>query len=210
MSGSGSEATQRTVEKINLIRDQMQSIGETVVTLSEQSQAIEDIVSSVQDLADQSNLLAVNASIEAARAGDQGKGFAVVSQEIKTLADESKEATDQIRAILDDTRKWVGAVVMATEQGNKAVDSGVEQSTIAGESIKSLVDRVASSAQEASVIAASTKEQLVGIEQASTAMFQIEKAMHQNLVGTSQVEAAAQKLDDLGTTLDQLVKYYKV
>jgi methyl-accepting chemotaxis protein len=210
MSGSGSEATQRTIEKINLISDQMQSIGETVVTLSEQSQAIEAIVSSVQDLADQSNLLAVNASIEAARAGDQGKGFAVVSQEIKSLADESKEATDQIRAILEDTKKWVSAVVMATEQGSKAVDSGVEQSALAGESIKSLVDRVASSAQEASVIAASTQEQLIGIEQASSAMVQIEKAMHQNLEGTSQVETAAKKLEDLGRTLEQLVKYYRV
>ncbi len=210
ISSSGSEATQETVEKINLIRDQMRSIGQAVVTLSEQSQAIDEIVSSVQDLADQSNLLAVNASIEAARAGDQGRGFAVVSQEIKTLADESKEATDQIRRILDDTRKWVSTVVMATEQGTKAVESGVEQSVIAGDSIKSLVERVASSAQEATVIAASTEEQLAGIEQASSAMVQIEKAMHQNLEGTSQVEAAAKKLESLGNTLNELVKYYKV
>jgi methyl-accepting chemotaxis protein len=181
-----------------------------VVTLSEQSQAIDEIVSSVQDLADQSNLLAVNASIEAARAGDQGRGFAVVSQEIKTLADQSKNATDQIRTILDDTRKWVSTVVMATEQGTKAVESGVEQSVLAGESIKSLVDRVASSAQEATVIAASTDEQLAGIEQASSAMVQIEKAMHQNLEGTSQVEVAAKKLESLGNTLNELVKYYKV
>ena len=86
-----------------------------MVKLSEQSQAIEEIIVSVQDLADQSHLLAVNASIEAARAGDQGKGFAVVANEIKSLADQSKEATDQIRSILDDTRKWVSAVVMAAE-----------------------------------------------------------------------------------------------
>jgi methyl-accepting chemotaxis protein len=210
ISSSGSEATQGTVDKISLIRDQMRSIGQAVVTLSEQSRAIDEIVSSVQDLADQSNLLAVNASIEAARAGDQGRGFAVVSQEIKTLADESRKATDQIRTILDDTRKWVSTVVMATEQGTKAVESGVEQSVLAGDSIKSLVERVASSAQEASVIAASTDEQLAGIEQASSAMVQIEKAMHQNLEGTSQVEAAAKKLESLGITLNELVKYYKV
>jgi methyl-accepting chemotaxis protein len=210
ISSSGSEATQGTVDKISLIRDQMRSIGQAVVTLSEQSRAIDEIVSSVQDLADQSNLLAVNASIEAARAGDQGRGFAVVSQEIKTLADESRKATDQIRTILDDTRKWVSTVVMATEQGTKAVESGVEQSVLAGDSIKSLVERVASSAQEASVIAASTDEQLAGIEQASSAMVQIEKAMHQNLEGTSQVEAATKKLESLGITLNELVKYYKV
>ena len=115
---------------MNLIKTQMESIGETVVRLSDQSRAIEDIIASVQDLADQSNLLAVNASIEAARAGDQGKGFAVVAHEIKTLADQSKEATEHIRTILDDTRKWVSAAVMATEQGGKAVEAGLQAITL--------------------------------------------------------------------------------
>jgi methyl-accepting chemotaxis protein len=125
VSTSGKMATQSTVEKMHLIKDQMESIGETVVRLSEHSRSIEDIIATVQDLADQSNLLAVNASIEAARAGDQGKGFAVVAHEIKTLADQSKEATEQVRSILQETRKWVSAVVMATEQGGKAVEAGV-------------------------------------------------------------------------------------
>lgn len=210
ISDSGSEATQKTVEKMNLIREQMESIGQTVVRLSEQSQSIEDIIVSVQDLADQSNLLAVNASIEAARAGDQGRGFAVVAQEIKTLADQSREATDQIRTILDDTRKWVSAVVMATEQGGKAVEAGVEQSVLAGDSIKSLVSSVANSAQAASVISASSEQQLSGMDGASQAMASIEKAMHQNLDGTSQVEQAAKKLEELGASLDELVQYYKL
>jgi len=124
-SDSGRKATEASIRRINLIKEQMESIGETVVRLSEQSSAIEEIISSVQDLADQSNLLAVNASIEAARAGDQGKGFAVVAHEIKALSDQSKEATDQVRAILEDVRKWVSAVVMATEQGSKAVEAEI-------------------------------------------------------------------------------------
>ena len=70
--------------------------------LSEQSLSIEEIIAAVKDLAEQSKLLAVNASIEAARAGEQGKGFAVVAQEIKTLADQSRQATDQVRTILED------------------------------------------------------------------------------------------------------------
>ncbi len=209
-SDAGRQATQMTIERMNVIRDQMTSIGETVVRLSDQSQAIEDIIVSVQDLADQSNLLAVNASIEAARAGDQGKGFAVVAHEIKNLADQSKEATDQIRTILDDTRKWVSAVVMATEQGGKAVQSGVEQSMLAGDAITSLVDSVASSAQAASVISASSEEQLAGTEQASNAMISIEQAVRENQDGTSQVNEAARKLQEIGDSLDQLVKYYKV
>lgn len=209
-SDSGRQATEMTVERMNVIRDQMTSIGETVVRLSSQSQAIENIIVSVQDLADQSNLLAVNASIEAARAGDQGKGFAVVAHEIKNLADQSKEATEQIRNILDETRKWVSAVVMATELGGKAVDSGVEQSAVTGESINSLVDSVAHSAQAASVISASSEEQLAGTEQASDAMVSIEQAVRENLEGISQVDNAAQKLQDIVSSLDQMVKYYQV
>ncbi len=89
ISDSGRKATEDTVRKMDLIKNQMESIGDTVIRLSERSQAIEDIIATVQDLADQSNLLAVNASIEAARAGDQGKGFAVVAHEIKALADQS-------------------------------------------------------------------------------------------------------------------------
>ena len=117
---------------MRLISEQMESVGETVVRLSEHSQTIEEIIQTVQDLADQSNLLAVNALIEAARAGEQGKGFAVVAQEIKNLSHQSNQATDQVKSILDDTRRSVSAVVMATEQGSKAVQAGVAGSGQAG------------------------------------------------------------------------------
>ncbi|MFC1833631.1 methyl-accepting chemotaxis protein [Thermodesulfobacteriota bacterium] len=210
ISESGRMATEETVQRIVLIKDQMNSIGGTVEKLSEQSQAVEDIVSTVQDLADQSNLLAVNASIEAARAGDQGKGFAVVANEIKSLADQSKEATEEIRSILGDTRNWINAVVMAAEQGNKAVEVGVEKSVLAGESIQSLAGSVTESAQAASVIQASSEQQFVGVGQVSSAMGNIEQAMDQNLQGTSQLQDAARRLDQLGGSLKSLVEHYKV
>jgi methyl-accepting chemotaxis protein len=130
--------------------------------------------------------------------------------EVKSLADQSKEATEQIGAILSDTRKWVSAVVMATEQGTKAVESGVEQSRVTGEAINSLFDSVATSVQAATVISASSNEQLAGTEQASKAMVSIEQTMRENLHGTSQVEESSKKLEELGESLDLLVKYYKV
>lgn len=210
VSEAGRKATEDTIEKMSLIKDQMESIGETVVRLSEQSRAIEDIISSVQDIADQSNLLAVNASIEAARAGDQGKGFAVVAQEIKTLADQSREATDQVRGILEETRKWVSAVVMATEQGNKAVSAGVTQSGVASESINSLSNAVLNAAQDASAIDTSVQQQFVGVDQVSSAMTNIEESMRQNLDGTNQLETAARRLEELGASLTELVQRYKV
>lgn len=210
VSESGMTATQGTIEKMRLIKEQMDSVAETVVKLNEQSQAIENIVLSVQDLADQSNLLAVNASIEAARAGDQGKGFAVVAHEIKSLADQSREATEQIRNILEEIRRWVSAVVVATEQGSKAVNSGFEQSTLAGESIGKLTESVTASAQAATVINASSEQQLSGVDQVAGAMGNIEQAIRQNLDGSSQLEASARKLEALGGKLRALVQQYRV
>lgn len=195
---------------MNLIKEQMGSIGETVVRLSEHSHAIEEIIATVQDLADQSNLLAVNASIEAARAGDQGKGFAVVAHEIKTLADQSKSATEQIRTILQDTRKWVGAVVMATEQGGKAVEAGVTQSASAGNAIESLSNNVVASSQAALVIRTHTEQQFLGVDQVSTAMFNIEQAMKENITSTSQLEISAKRIEQLGVDLKELVARFKM
>jgi len=210
VSASGHKATQETIERMKVIKEQMETIGETVVRLSDHSQAIEEIIGTVKDLADQSNLLAVNASIEAARAGDQGKGFAVVAQEIKSLADQSKEATDQVRSILEKTRKWVSAVVMATEQGGKAVAAGVEQSTVAGASIQVLASGVTSSSQAAAVIEASSRQQSVGMEQVATAMESIDQAVKQNIEGTSQLDAAARNLAALAGDLQGMVGMYKL
>ena len=210
ISQTGTQASEKTVEKMTLIKEQMESIRETVERLSEHGQAIEDIIESVQDLANQSNLLAVNASIEAARAGDQGKGFAVVAHEIKSLADQSKKSTLQIRSILDDTRDRVNAVVMATEQGGKAVDSGVEQSMQAGESIQMLAGSVQESSQAASVIEAATEEQFAGVDHVSGAMENIDQAMRQNMDGVSQLEDAVHRLEDLGVVLKETVERYRL
>jgi methyl-accepting chemotaxis protein len=193
-----------------LIKDQMESISETVVSLSEHSQQIGAIIATVQDIADQSKLLAVNASIEAARAGEYGKGFTVVAQEIKSLADQSKQATERIRTILGDTQKRVGAVVMAAEQGGKAVESGVAESVQSGEVIGRLSGTVASSAQTASLIQASIEQQTIGVEQISTAMINIEEAMRQIKDSTGELEGAAQRLGDLGGELKDSVRHYKL
>ncbi|MFH0824147.1 MAG: methyl-accepting chemotaxis protein, partial [Pseudomonadota bacterium] len=206
---SGRQATEETVRRMSLIKDQMESIADTVVKLSEHSRSIEDIISTVQDLADQSNLLAVNASIEAARAGDHGRGFAVVAHEIKSLADQSRQATHQIGTILEDTRKWVSAVVMATEQGAKAVDAGVEQSITSGEAINLLAENVSASSQAAVVIHTSSEQQFVGVDQVAGAMANIEQAIQQSVAGTRQLEAAAVRLEELGGSLQELVKGYR-
>ena len=205
ISQGGRKSVEESIQGMRHIQDQMGSIAESVVRLSEQSQAIGEIIATVNDLTEQSNLLAVNAAIEAARAGEQGKGFSVVAQEVKSLADQSRQATAQVRTILGDIQKATTAAVMATEQGSKAVDVGVKQSTQAGESIRILAESVTESAQAATQIAASSQQQMVGMDQMALAMENIKQATAQNVSGTKQAEVAAQQLHDLGQKLSAMI-----
>jgi methyl-accepting chemotaxis protein len=210
VSESGKKSATDSIEAMKQIREQMESIAESIVRLSEQGQAIGEIMLTVNDLAEQSNLLAVNASIEAAKAGEQGKGFAVVAQEVRNLAEQSKQATIQVRGILNDIQKATNAAVMVTEQASKAVEAGVKQSVQAGESVQKLGDSVAEAAQAATQIAASSQQQMVGMDQVVQAMENIKTASTQNVASTKQTETAARNIGELGRKLEKLVALYKV
>lgn len=206
----GTDAVDKTISTIHQVQSQIEAIASTIVRLSEQSQQIGGIIASVNDVADQSNLLAVNASIEAAKAGEHGKGFAVVAEEIKNLAHLSKQATTQVRTILIDVQKATNSAVMATEQGSKAVADGVNQSKQAGESINILSKSVIESVQAASQIVASSKQQNVGMDQVSLAITNINQAGAENAASMKQAEKAAQDLAELGNKLKDLVNQYKL
>jgi len=206
----GRLSVDESITGMGRIQGQVEAIAESIVRLSEQSQTIGEIIATVNDLAEQSNLLAVNAAIEAAKAGEQGKGFAVVAQEVKSLAKQSKEATAQVRTILNDIQKATNAAVMATEQGNKAVDEGIRQSMEAGKAIRQMGESIDESAQAAVQIAASSQQQLAGMDQVALAMENIRQASEQNVTGMRQVEVTVQGLHDLGQKLKDLVAQYKV
>ncbi|MFV3074543.1 methyl-accepting chemotaxis protein [Niveispirillum fermenti] len=209
ISATGKRAVEQSVAGITAVREQIGSIAEAVIKLSEQSQAIGTIVASVNDLAEQSNLLAVNAAIEAARAGEQGKGFVVVAAEVKSLAEQSKEATSQVRAILGDIQKATATAVLAAEQGSKAVDAGVRQAQEAGQAIERLAQNIAVATQASVQIVASNQQQQVGIDQVALAMDSIRQASSQNTIATKQAETAAHNLNALGHKLKSLVSHYK-
>jgi methyl-accepting chemotaxis protein len=173
----------------------VESIAESILALAEQAQAIGEIIASVTDIAEQTNLLALNAAVEAARAGEQGRGFAVVASEVKTLAEQSKKATLEVRRILGETQRATSAAVMATEQGTKQVTATAEQVT----------DVVTEGARVAAQIQASAGQQAAGMTQIRQAMGNIHEATQQNLASTKQAERAAQDLNALGTKLLELV-----
>jgi methyl-accepting chemotaxis protein len=200
----GLQAVEQMNSGISHIRAQTDSVAASIVRLSDQSQAIGAIISTVDDLAAQSNLLAVNAAIEAAKAGEQGKGFAVVAQEVKSLAEQSKQATAQVRTILNDIQKATSAAVMATEQSGKAVEAGLKQAQEAGESVRTLSDSITQSAHAAIQIAASSEQQLVGMDQLAMAMESVKQASQQNAQGTKQTEDAAHQLMEMARQLHRL------
>ena len=209
MPGAG-KSTVDVVAGMNQIRRQMEAIAASMLRLSELSQTIGQIIAAVDDLAAQSNLLAVNAAIEAAKAGEHGKGFGVVAQEVKSLAEQSRQATKQVRTILGDIQKATTAAVMATEQGSNAVANGERQSAAAGESIEALGGSVSKAAQAATQIAASSQEQLVGMEQVAGAMESIKQASTQNVASAKQLEVASRSLNEIGVRLKLMVDQYKL
>ncbi len=210
VSQTGAKSVNETIEGINKLKEQMEYIAETIVKLSEHNQAIGEIITAVDDLAEQSNLLAVNAAIEAAKAGEHGKGFVVVAQEIKSHAEQSKQATKQVRTILNDIQKASSAAVMATEKGSKAVDATVKQSSGTGDAIRELSRSIAEAAQAVTQIAASSQQELVGMDQVALAMTNIKQATAQNAASTKQVETTVRNLQELGRKLKTLVEYYKI
>lgn len=199
-----------TIEWMNRIHDGMGTISESILKLSEHGKMIREIIDTVNDLAEQSHLLAVNAAIEAAKAGEQGKGFAVVAQEVRSLADQSKQATVQVKNILNDIQNATNAAVMATEQGSKAVSHGLTQSSQTGESIRSLSTGINNVAQAAAQISLSSQQQLIGVNQVTIAMTNIKTASDQHVDHMRQIEGGVQGLNTVGKSLKEQVVQYKL
>jgi methyl-accepting chemotaxis protein len=210
IASEGRRALDDSMQGMQSIQEKMEAIASTVVRLSERSHAIGEITSSVAGLAEQSNLLAVNAAIEAAKAGEHGKGFAVVAQEVKSLAEQSRQATRQVREILGDIQKSVGAAVMITEQGAKTVAQGVDQAAQARQAIRELADNIADAAQAAVQIAVSSQQQQAGMDQVALAMENIQQASAENAAGSRQAEASARNLHALGQSLRQIVDRFQL
>jgi methyl-accepting chemotaxis protein len=203
---SSEASLESTIDGMNKIQDGMKIISESILKLSEQCKAIGEIIDTVNDLSQQSNLLAVNAAIEAAKAGEQGKGFSVVAQEVRSLAEQSKQATIQVRSLLNDIQNATNSVVMASEQGTKAVVNGMTRTSETNQSIHELAGGVTKMSQAATQISSSNQQQLIGIEQVNEAMRQIQEASEHHIKRIKVIEEAVQSLHLAGQELQGLVE----
>jgi methyl-accepting chemotaxis protein len=203
---AGRRAVEDTVAVMGDVKTRTESIANIILALAEQAQAIGDIIAVVNNVADQTNILAFNAAIEASRAGEQGKGFGVVASEIKSLAEQSKKATVQVRQILGEIQRATNSAVIATEHGAKTVDEALRTVSQADESIRSLTDIVSDAARSATQISASANQQSIGMVQIQRAMRDISDTTSQNLASTRQTEQAARDLDAIGIRLAELLR----
>jgi len=210
LAEGGLDAAKKTEAGISGLKDQVRLIAETILNLSEQTLQIGEIIATVNDIADQSNLLALNAAMEAARAGDAGRGFAVVAGEVRTLAEQSRQATAQVSSILSEIQKSANTAVMVTEKGTQSAETGVALAQSTGDSIRVIREHTQQAVAAAEQIAASARQQLAGMDQITRAMENINLGAAQTQKGMQQVDQSAQNLNDLAGHLTSILQKYKI
>ncbi len=209
-SMAGLQAVDDTARAMDAIREQAEAVAENIVALSEKTQAVGEIITSVNDISERTHLLALNAAIEAAAAGENGRSFAVVASEMKTLADQAKDATTQVRSILGDIQRGINSSVMLTEEAVKRVTAGKERTDITQQTITGISGQIQESVQTFQQIVASTNQQQLGIEQVMGALQNIRQASQQTAAGTRQLDTAAANLSQLSQQLLGLAERYRL
>jgi methyl-accepting chemotaxis protein len=210
VSDNGSTALKAIAEAMEDIRVRVAGIATEISTLSERTEQIGDITATVNELADRSNLLALNAGIEAARAGEHGRSFAVVADQVRGLAEQSKQATGRIESILSEVRDATLGAVKASEAGTKVVDRGLELTVQASEGIQSLAETIHRASAAAEQIAASAQQQSVGMEQVAGSMNELELNTAGFVEGAARSQLAAERLEDLTNELAEATSRYRV
>ena len=210
MATDGMRVVEETVEGMKEIADTVSSSAETIGQLGENSKQIGEIVSVINDIADQTNLLALNAAIEAARAGEQGRGFAVVADEVRKLAERTARATGEVTVMIERIQRDTETSVGSMQSGMEKVQGGValvEQSKDALGAIVQASERCADMVQ---LIATSTEQQSTAVEQVSANMEGIANLSKMSLTGVSQIATSTDDLSKHAEKINAQVSVFKV
>src|SRR5450432_2409077 len=203
---SGDLTVAKGHESITGIRRQVDVIVHHMLDLGKKSQQIGSVLEIVTELAEQTNILAINASIEAAGAGDAGRRFGVVADEIRKLADRVGGAAKEIRSLIDDVRSAVNTTVMTTETGSKAVEAGADQFGRVAAAFAQISAQVSTTTEASREIELSTKQQTTAVEQVNVAMTDVAQASKEAEVSTRQTLRTADELSRLSRELLRLVQ----
>jgi len=198
-------AVKTNIEKMFSIRHKIQTIAELILELSDFVQSISSTVGLVEDIAEQTNLLALNAAVEAARAGEHGKGFAVVASEIRKLADESKQATTKIISLINDIQQTANSTVLATEEGTKEIESGLEHAHIISENIEQLINVMNEISTNMKEIIVSSKQINSDSKTTDDYIKEVSKIVEQSNLITSENETIFENIESASNNLKQSI-----
>jgi methyl-accepting chemotaxis protein len=203
---AGDQTVLRSQESVGAIRRQVELIVGHMLELGKKSQQIGGILEIINELAEQTNILAINATIEAAGAGEAGRRFAVVAEEIRKLADRVGGSTKDIRTLIDEVRSAVNTTVMATESGSKAVEAGARQFTDVAAAFGQIARLVATTTEAAREIELSTKQQSTAVEQVNVAVADVAQATREAEASSSEALQTASQLAGMSRDLSRLVQ----
>ncbi len=210
MAKNGQKVIEATIAGMKKIEEVVSHSSKIILELGESSGQIGEIIQVINDIADQTNLLALNAAIEAARAGEQGRGFAVVADEVRKLAERTSSATNEIEGMVTKIQKDSKNAVDAIEQGNAEVSKGMEEASKAGESMAKIVQSSDEVLDISTQVATASEEQSATVEQISKSVEGINIVSQESAVGVQQVASASTDLSQLAENLQTLVSQFKL
>ncbi len=209
-AGKGAQAVENSIKGMNEIREQIQETSKRIKRLGESSQEIGEIVELISDITEQTNVLALNAAIQAASAGEAGRGFTVVAEEVQRLAERSGEATKQIAAIVKTIQTDTQDAVYAMESSTRGVVEGAKLSDAAGQALQEISSVSSNLAQLIASISAATQQQAEAATRVAQSMEGILRVTEQTTAGTKETAVSIGQLADLAVELKGSVSGFKV
>ena len=207
---AGASVVEQTVVVMNRIASKVQETAAKVENLGRQSDQIGEIVGTIEDIADQTNLLALNAAIEAARAGEQGRGFAVVADEVRALAERTTKATKEIGDKIKNIQNETKQAVVAMEEGVKEVANGTTEAAKSGHALSEILNLANAVTEQASQIATAAEQQTATTHEITSNIHQITDVVHQSSLSAQQSAGESQNLARMAASLETLVARFKL
>jgi len=207
---SGQGVVNNTISSIEQLVNEVENANTVINEVREDSDAIGTILDVIRGVAEQTNLLALNAAIEAARAGEQGRGFAVVADEVRTLASRTQESTNEIQGMIEKLQSGIKNAVSTMEQSRERAGSTVEQAGLAGESLRTITTSVGTINEMNTHIASAAEEQTSVAEDINRNIVDINQISETNAEGANQVMSASENLNRLTEELNEVVRRFQI